>query len=211
MIIAETSTFIYSHSCAATCEHFEQHWNGNWFPAKAPTASPFYRKGKRCAYVRSIFLLFCRRARLLEVLHKIDIRFRILVLIFSHFWKLLLKALDKHVFFYMILYLQVFLTYTIQLYTYQRVFRDQKLNMKFFLTDGSSPTVPWSLPIPPEAKVWASATSMRSQILAGDVSFHIKHYLLDQFQNWSFQRPLSLVGSFWTPPASLTDLKARIV
>ena len=141
MIIAETSTFIYSHSCAATCEHFEQHWNGNWFPAKAPTASPFYRKGKRCAYVRSIFLLFCRRARLLEVLHKIDIRFRILVLIFSHFWKLLLKALDKHVFFYMILYLQVFLTYTIQLYTYQRVFRDQKLNMKFFLTDGSSPTV----------------------------------------------------------------------
>ena len=41
----------------------------------------------------------------------------------------------------MILYLQVFLTYTIQLYTYQRVFRDQKLNMKFFLTDGSSPTV----------------------------------------------------------------------
>ena len=141
MIIAETSTFIYSHSCAATCEHFEQHWNGNWFPAKAPTASPFYRKGKRCAYVRSIFLLFCRRARLLEVLHKIDIRFRILVLIFSHFWKLLLKALDKHVFFYMILYLQVFLTYTIQLYTYQRVFRDQKLNMRFFLTDGSSPTV----------------------------------------------------------------------
>ena len=49
--------------------------------------------------------------------------------------------MDKHVFFYMILYLQVFLTYTIQLYTYQRVFRDQKLNMKFFLTDGSSPTV----------------------------------------------------------------------
>ena len=42
----------------------------------------------------------------------------------------------------MILYLQVFLTYTIQLYTYQRVFRDQKLNMKNFLTDGSSPTVP---------------------------------------------------------------------
>ena len=141
MIIAETSTFIYSHSCAATCEHFEQHWNGNWFPAKPPTASPFYRKRKRCAYTRSIFLLFCRRARLLEVLHKIDIRFRILVLIFSLIWKLLLKPLDKHVFFYMILYLQVFLTYTIQLYTYQRVFRDQKLNMKKFLTDGSSPTV----------------------------------------------------------------------
>jgi hypothetical protein len=54
---------------------------------------------------------------------------------------LLLKALDKHVFFYMILYLQAFLTYTIQLYTYKRVFRDQKLNMKNFLTDGSSPTV----------------------------------------------------------------------
>ena len=141
LIIAETSTFIYSHSCAATCEHFEQHWNGNWFPAKAPTASPFYRKRKGCAYTRRIFLFFCRRARLLELLHKIDFRFRVLVLIFSHFWKLLLKALDKHVFFYMILYLQVFLTYTIQLYTYQRVFRDQKLNMKFFLTEGPSPTV----------------------------------------------------------------------
>ena len=62
---------------------------------------------------------------------------------------------------------------------------------------------PWSLPIPPEAKVWASATSMRSQILAGDVSFHMKHYLLDQFQNWSFQRPLSLIGSFWPPPRLL--------
>ena len=141
MIIAETSTFIYSHSCAATCEHFEQYWNGKWFPAKALTALPFYRKRKSCAFTRRIFLFFCRRARLLELLHKIDFRFRILVLIFSHFWKLLLKALDKHIFFYMILYLQVFLTYTIQLYTYQRVFRDQKLNMKNFLTDGSSPTV----------------------------------------------------------------------
>ena len=44
---------------------------------------------------------------------------------------------------------------------------------------------------------------MRSQILAGDVSFHMKHYLLDQYQNWSFQRPLSLIGSFWTPPRLL--------
>ena len=118
-----------------------QYWNGNWFPAKPPIALPFYRKRKRCSYTRRIFLFFCRRARLLELLHKIDFRFRVLILIFSHFWKLLLKALDKHVFFYMILYLQVFLTYTIQLYTYQRVFRDQKMTMKNFLTDGSSPTV----------------------------------------------------------------------
>ena len=141
MIITETSTFISSHSCAATSEHFDTILKRILISCKTSNSLAFYRKRKRCTYTRRIFLLFCRRPRLLEVLHKIDIRFRILVLIFSHFWKLLLKALDKHVFFYMILYLQVFLTYTIQLYTYQRVFRDQKLNMKFFLTDGPSPTV----------------------------------------------------------------------
>ena len=65
-----------------------------------------------------------------------------------------------------------------------------------------------NLPLPPEAKVWASATSMRSQNLAEDVSFHMKHYLLDQYQNWSFKRPLSLIGSFWTPPRLLNRPKS---
>ena len=54
---------------------------------------------------------------------------------------------------------------------------------------------PRSLPIPPEAKLWASATSMRSQILAKDASFHMKQCLFDQHQNWSVQRPRSLSGS----------------
>ncbi len=71
---------------------------------------------------------------------------------------------------------------------------------------------PWSLEKPPEAKLSASLTSMRSQILAEVISFHMRHYLLDQYQNWSLQRPLSLIGSFWTPPlAPLIDQKAHIV
>ena len=148
--LANTKSFrkihVYPRHSAAIFRYMKKSvlksWNGYQFCAKPPTALPFYRKAKRCVWYRRTFFFFCRRARLLELLHKIDFRFRILVLIFSHFWKLLLKALDKHVFFYMILYLQVFLTYTIQLYTYQRVFRDQKLIMNFFLTEGSSPTVP---------------------------------------------------------------------
>ena len=80
---------------------------------------------------------------------------------------------------------------------------------------GFSPQIfsfwPRSLPRPPEAKVRASVTSMRSQILAGDVTFHMKHCCFDQYQNWSVQRPLSAIGTLWPPPASLTDQKARIV
>ena len=60
---------------------------------------------------------------------------------FQTFLKLLLNALDKCVVFYMILHLQVVLAYTIVIYTYQRVFRAQKLIMKKNLTEGSSPTV----------------------------------------------------------------------
>ena len=57
---------------------------------------------------------------------------------------------------------------------------------------------PRSLSKPPEAKLWASVTSLRSQILAEDVSFHMRYCLLSWDKNWSIQRPLSLSGSFWT-------------
>ena len=62
---------------------------------------------------------------------------------------------------------------------------------------------PRSLLKPPEAKLWASVTSLRSQILAEDVSFHMRYCMLDWDENWSIQRPLSLSGSFWPPPRLL--------
>ena len=39
-------------------------------------------------------------------------------------------------------------------------------------------------------------TSLGSQILAEDVSFHMKNCLYDLYQNWSIQRSLSLIGPF---------------
>ena len=40
------------------------------FPAKAPTASHLYRRTKKCALTRRIFLFFCTSARLLELLQE---------------------------------------------------------------------------------------------------------------------------------------------
>ena len=40
------------------------------FPAKAPIASHFYRKQKKCALTRRIFFFFCRCPRLLELLQE---------------------------------------------------------------------------------------------------------------------------------------------
>ena len=52
-------------------------WNGYQFCAKPPTASPFYRKAKRCFWYRRTFFFSCRRARLLEVLQEINFHFSI--------------------------------------------------------------------------------------------------------------------------------------
>ena len=56
-----------------------------------------------------------------------------------------------------------------------------------------------------------SVTSLRFQILAEDVSFHMSYCLLSWNEYWSIQWQLFLTGHFWTTPASLTDQKARIV
>ena len=111
------------------------------FPAKPPIASHFYRKQKRCALARRIFFVFCRSARLLELLQETRYRIGLLVLFFWHFWKFLLNALHKHAFFYMIESWRVVLTYTIAFYTYQSTFLSKKLNVEEKLTAQPSPTV----------------------------------------------------------------------
>ena len=58
---------------------------------------------------------------------------------------------------------------------------------------------PLSLPIPPEAKVWASATSMRYQILAEFINFHMRYCLLSWDKNWSIQRWLFVTSEFVIP------------
>ena len=69
---------------------------------------------------------------------------------------------------------------------------------------------PWSLQKPLVAKLWTSVTSLRSQILAEDVSFYVRHCLLIWNKDWSIHRLLSLTRHFCTPSASLTEQKARI-
>ena len=61
------------------------------FPAKPPIASHFYRKQKKCALPRRIFFVFCRSARLLEVLQ--ETRYRIGL--FNFFFCILLKIYEK--------------------------------------------------------------------------------------------------------------------
>ena len=73
-------------------------------------------------------------------------------------------------------------------------FVSQKLMILEFLSKIFS-LWPRSLWKPPEANLCASVTSLRSQILAEDVSFHLRYCLLRLDKNWSIQWPLSLSGS----------------
>ena len=57
---------------------------------------------------------------------------------------------------------------------------------------------PQSLLKPPETKLCASVTLLRSQILAEYVSFYMEYCLLIWDKNWSIYGPLSLSGH-WAP------------
>ena len=60
-------------------------------------------------------------------------------------------------------------------------------------------------------QLWASVTSLMSQILAEEISFQMRYCLLIWDKNWSTARLLSLTRYFGTCPASLTDQKAHII
>ena len=64
---------------------------------------------------------------------------------------------------------------------------------------------PQSLSKPPEAKLWPSVTSLRSQILDESVSFYIRYCFLSWDENCSIQRPLSVSRHFCLPPARILN------